>query len=96
MTICNWRDEWRSAFDKATFYHSDKKTKEYWDAMAQSDKQDFSEKEHVRFIRDYMFGEKLLNAGSTILDAGCGTGDYVVDFAEKWGTLQRWIIQKIC
>lgn len=81
----SWKKKWQEAFSRAGFYRSDRNMPAYWNEAARTDGGGLSATEHVRLITDYMFDNGLLDARSTVLDMGCGGGDYTVGFAERCG-----------
>jgi SAM-dependent methyltransferase len=80
-----WRKKWQDAYDGAGFYQSEKNTEAYWNKAAGLDGGGLAGTEHIRLITEYLFEQKLLDSRSTVLDLGCGGGDYTVSFAERCG-----------
>lgn len=76
-----WRQKWQSAYQKASFYQSEKNSRVYWDGMARIDGGSLAGDEHIRSLCNYLCEEKLLAAESSVLDIGCGGGEYVAAFA---------------
>jgi SAM-dependent methyltransferase len=76
------REQWQEAHDKATFYKSEQNTIGYWNQIASSESSGLAGVEHIDLLIDYMKDNNLLDSISTVLDVGCGTGDYSVKFAE--------------
>ncbi len=76
------RQKWQLAYEKAGFYKSDTNSREYWDKTAESDGGSLSGRKHIECIKDYLLTHKLIGGQSTVLDIGCGCGEYVREFAE--------------
>jgi len=62
-------------------------TKETWDRMAATMANDPPEMEaikrqHCRDIKDFLVSAGALNKDSVVVDMGCGTGNYAVEFAK--------------
>ena len=76
----SYRELWDEAYNKASFFKSDKNSKEYWDKAAESDGGGLAGEGHISLIKNYLLDEGLIDSRSTVLDVGCGGGDYVVYF----------------
>ena len=81
MAEITCRQKWQDAYEKAEFYRSDTNSREYWDKTAESDGGSLDGKKHIESLKDYLIACKLIGAQSTILDIGCGCGEYVREFA---------------
>ncbi len=79
------RQKWQEAYEKAGFYRTETNTIEYWDKVAETDGGSLSGKKHIECIKDYLVARKLIGAQSTVLDIGCGLGEYVREFADICG-----------
>lgn len=78
-----WHEKWKEAYNKASFYKSEKNTIEYWNKVASSDSSGLDGTEHIEVIAKYLFENNLLDGNSAILDVGCGQGDYTAYFANR-------------
>ena len=76
------RELWQEAHDKASFYKSEQNTVEYWNQVASSESSGLSGTVHIDLLMQYLTENKLIDSNSTLLDVGCGTGDYAIKFAE--------------
>ena len=77
-----WYERWMSAYEQASFYKSEKNTSEYWDAVAKTGSDGLDGKEHVELIVDFLIKNGYLDKNCTILDAGCGAGNYALSLAK--------------
>ncbi len=78
----SWRNRWEIAYKSAAFYRSEKNANDFWDNMAQENGGGLSGEGHIDLIMTQLHDSGLLNEQSTVLDIGCGGGDYVVRAAE--------------
>ena len=76
------RQKWQEAYEKAGFYRTDTNTSGYWDKVAETDGGSLSGKKHIESLKDYLVARKLIGVQSTLLDVGCGCGEYVRGFAD--------------
>ena len=78
----NIGEQWQAAYEKAEFYRSENNTKEYWDKVSKADGGGLTGVENILIIRKYLSENGFIGKDSTVLDIGCGGGDYVELFAE--------------
>lgn len=79
------REQWQRAFEKASFYKSAQNTVEYWDKVAESGDSGITGDEKLTVLMDFL-QKKLTKEGLnpkklSVLDIGCGTGDYEIAFS---------------
>ena len=79
----SWYKRWMSAYERASFYKSEKNKASYWDDVADSKSDGLSGTTHIEMLEDYLINNNYLDEESTILDVGCGLGDYAIRFAGK-------------
>ncbi|MBP3295283.1 MAG: class I SAM-dependent methyltransferase [Lachnospiraceae bacterium] len=85
MAKDDYRRKWQEAYAKAGFYRMDQNTRAYWDRAAESDGGGLAGKKHIECLKEYLIANHLISDQSTILDIGCGSGDYVREFAAICG-----------
>ncbi|MCR5345086.1 MAG: methyltransferase domain-containing protein [Lachnospiraceae bacterium] len=78
-----YREKWQEAFNEASFYKSEKNTSKYWNEVAKSGDSGLGGTDHIEILIDYLFKNQLIEPADSILDVGCGTGDYALLFAKK-------------
>lgn len=73
------KNQWQKAYEKAEFYKSPQNTVEYWDRVAGSGSSGIAGNEKCLFLLEIL--EKYGLSASSVLDVGCGTGDYTIALA---------------
>lgn len=81
--VNSWYDRWLAAYEKASFYRSEKNTIKYWNEVANSDSSGLLGTEHIEMLDTFLFRNNYLDENCTVLDIGCGLGDYALHFAPK-------------
>lgn len=79
------KDQWQKAYEKASFYKSAQNTVEYWNRVAESGNSGIEGNEKINVLLNHL-NAKLSSDGlkpseMTVLDVGCGTGDYELAFS---------------
>ncbi|MGN0702674.1 MAG: class I SAM-dependent methyltransferase [Lentihominibacter sp.] len=85
-----WKEAWDEAYSNATFYSSKENTSGFWDAVAARSEDmsnDGSDSEPVKTLKDYLKSIGVLGKDKTMLDVGCGTGDYSIGFSHDFGRI---------
>lgn len=83
-----WHEKWRLACNQASFYHSGQNESDYWDQVAKEGSAGLNGEEHIQLLlkalknRGILPGwEKRDKRKVTVLDVGCGQGDYTYPLA---------------
>lgn len=78
-----WYEKWQSAYEQAAFYKSKQNTSNYWNSVAMSNSDGLSGNGHIEILGNYLLEKDILDANHTMLDIGCGTGNYTLYFMNK-------------
>lgn len=81
--ILEIKNEWKEAYNNASFYKSKQNTSEYWDMVAQSGDDGLVGNEHIDMLIQFLLDKHILDECKTLIDVGCGTGKYVSAFSKK-------------
>lgn len=76
------RNAWKEAYESAQFYHSKQNSAAYWNQMSNGTSGLHNAKDRELLISEL---ERMDFAfeGARILDVGCGTGEYSLEFAKR-------------
>lgn len=80
--VSDWFNKWDEAYKQASFFRSDKNSKEYWDTVADSGSSGLDGLGHIEILEEYLIRNNYIDENTTLLDAGCGLGDYTLRFAK--------------
>ena len=72
-----WREKWQQAYEKASFYRTEKNSSEYWNQVARVGDSGLAGVEHYKLLCDYFLSMDIFDLKISLLDVGCGDGNYI-------------------
>ena len=75
------KNDWKEAYNNASFYKSNQNTSEYWDMVAKSGDDGIAGNEHIDLLVNLLKERRVLDECDSMIDVGCGTGKYVSAFS---------------
>lgn len=76
------KNDWKEAYNNASFYKSKQNTSEYWDMVALSGDDSIAGNEHINLLTKFLEERNIFKECSSMIDVGCGTGKYVATFSK--------------
>lgn len=74
------KNDWKEAYNNASFYKSEQNTSEYWNKVALSGDDGIVGTEHIDLLIHFLEERNIIGKCNSMIDVGCGTGKYVSAF----------------
>ena len=87
MNTGKCREEWEKAYNNASFYQSRQSTIAYWNEVAGKGGAGLAGTEHLKLLEKLLNNCGVLDGTKTMLDVGCGTGDYELYYSRFFKTI---------